>query len=117
MKVNEALKYAKASDYGDGDSYVIDALKALAAEVKRLRTPRPMSEPRVWVGESGPCPRVYCVHEASVREPTIWDWCESLDRFDIFVPHSAGKPTIDLADMKSIETCSEIDWLPDTEAG
>ena len=44
MEINEALKYAKACDYGDGDVYVINAIKSLADEVNRLHAqPRPRS--------------------------------------------------------------------------
>lgn len=44
MDINEALKYAKACEYGDGDVYVINSIKALADEVKRLRAqPSPRS--------------------------------------------------------------------------
>lgn len=67
--------------------------------------------PRVWVGESGPCPRIFFVHEPSSGEPTVWAWAEHIDRFDIFIPHDPmGRPTIDPAEMKTIATCSKVDW-------
>lgn len=111
MKVNEALKYAKACDRGDGDGYVIDAIKALAAEVKRLRAPRPMSEaPRVWVGKQ-------------VQQMPFWWWdeCQNwlLDDVEgqllpgtIFVPGNGPKPVADPASMPELQTCSVVDWLP-----
>lgn len=60
--------------------------------------------PRVWVGDDHRC--------------SFWWWKsgywndadDDLDAGDIFVPRSAPRPTINPAEMGSLDTCSEVDW-------
>lgn len=59
--------------------------------------------PRVWVGGR------IVVNNWSMLDGR-WGRFFAMEFCEVFVPGDQPKPTINPADMKSLETCKEIDW-------
>lgn len=68
--------------------------------------------PREWAGELTECPPFWMWYSVA-REwviHSIGHGCDMVRHGCVFVPCGQPKPTIDPEGMKTIATCSKVDW-------
>ena len=70
-----------------------------------------MTAPRVWVGS--PVEASHWCHHTNEGNGTWTHYDGEYIIFtgDVFVPGGSPKPKVGLATMKSLDTCSKVDWL------
>ncbi len=66
--------------------------------------------PRVWVGDLSRCPPFWLRYTRRWIIHSMGHDRDMLRMGDFFVPGNQPEPTIDPAEMKTIETAKEVDW-------
>ena len=67
-------------------------------------------KPRVWVGDGKTGGAwLWCQIPGACGKASWIDW-GWIEKGQVFVPPGRDRPTIDPSEMKSMETCSKVDW-------